>query len=305
MHSKYSYGIPSLAFSPDAKMLATRSHDGRLRLFDVDTGKERKTFPEDGGGRSSAAWPSRRTARRWPPPAIRSVCTTRRPGKNGSASTEEPANLQFTDGGKTLTGAVKGAIYRWDTATGKSLTPEAGDSVVEQILVTPDGSRVVTRGQSGDAHIWDGATGKHLRRLQDVWQQDLAMSPDGRFLAWAVADSSMHFVDPLNPRTSHDGSRIRLYDMVADKYVDRFPGFKGSAENLTFTNDGKTLITVDQRDGMVRIWDFESGKEQRSFQAVPDNEKKMMRQTCRMVLSPDGKTLAVSYYPAVECRPGR
>jgi hypothetical protein len=26
-------------------------------------------------------------------------------------------------------GAVMGAIYRWDTATGKVLTPEAGDSV--------------------------------------------------------------------------------------------------------------------------------------------------------------------------------
>src|SRR6185369_4721074 len=51
MHAKNSYGIPSLAFSPDAKTLATRSHDGRLRLFAVDSGKERQTFPEDGGGR--------------------------------------------------------------------------------------------------------------------------------------------------------------------------------------------------------------------------------------------------------------
>src|SRR5262249_47913171 len=34
MHTKTSYGIPSLAFSPDAKTLATRSHDGRMRLFD-------------------------------------------------------------------------------------------------------------------------------------------------------------------------------------------------------------------------------------------------------------------------------
>jgi WD40 repeat protein len=202
-------------------------------------------------------------------------------------------NLRFTDGGKTLTGTVKGAIYRWDAATGKSLTPEAGDSGVEQILVTPDGSRVVTRGQRGDTHIWDGASGTHLRRLQDVLQQDIAISSDGRFLAWAVADSSMHFVDPLNPRTIYDGSRIRLYDMVADKYVDRFAGFKGSGENLAFTKDGKTLITVAQRDGMVRIWDFESGKEQRSFQAVPDSP-------CRMVLSPDGKTLAVSYHPVDE-----
>ncbi|HBO44007.1 MAG TPA: hypothetical protein DD670_08755 [Planctomycetaceae bacterium] len=303
MHGKYSYGIPSLAFSPDAKMLATRSHDGRLRLFDVDTGKERKTFPEDGNGRSSNSVvfsPDGKTVAA-AGNSIR-LCDTAT-GEERLRIDRRACNLRFTDGGKTLTGVIKGAIYRWDAATGKSLTPEAGDSIVEQILVTPDGSRVVTRGQGGDTHIWDGATGKHLRRLQDIWQQDLAMSPDGRFLAWAVADSSMHFVDPLNPRTSHDGSRIRLYDMAADKYVDRFAGFKGSGENLTFTSDGKTLITVAQRDGMVRIWDFESGKEQRSFQAVPDAEKRQYREVCGMVLSPDGKTLAVAYYPAEEASP--
>ena len=30
--------LRSLAFSPDAKTLATAGHEGQLRLFDVDTG---------------------------------------------------------------------------------------------------------------------------------------------------------------------------------------------------------------------------------------------------------------------------
>ena len=227
MHSKISYGIPSLAFSPDAKMLATRSHDGRLRLFDVDTGKERKTFPKDGGGRrpgSVAFSPDGKTVAA----AGDSIClydaTT---GEERLRIDRKQANhLQFTDGGRTLTGAFMGAIYRWDAATGKSLTPEAGDSIVDQILVSSDGSRVVTRGQGGDAHIWDGANGKHLRGFQAA---GLAMSPDDRFLVWPVEDKSIHFVDPLNPKLGHDGSRICLYDIAADKFVDRFPGFKGDA----------------------------------------------------------------------------
>ena len=167
MHDKYSYGIPSLAFSPDAKMLATRSHDGRLRLFDVGTGKLRKRFPKDGGGRKCGAVAFS--------PDGRTVAAAGNAIRFYDATTGEErlridrkqaSHLQFTDGGKTLTGAFMGAIYRWDAASGKSLTPEAGDSVVEQILVTADGSRVVTRGQSGDTHIWDGVSGKHLRRLQ-------------------------------------------------------------------------------------------------------------------------------------------
>ncbi len=208
----------------------------------------------------------------------------------------QACGLHFTDDGKTLTGAVDGAVYRWDTATGKMLTPEAGDSIVEQIVVSADGSRVITRGQGGDGHIWDGADGKHLRRFQAPYQRGLAISPDGRFLAWPVRDDKVKFTDPHNPNNvTYDGSRIRLYDIAADKVVDRFPGFKGDAQDLAFTNDGKKLVTVDQHPGMVRIWHFEDGKEERSFSVVPDALKKQSFQVGRTQLSPDGKTVAVDY----------
>ena len=170
------------------------------------------------------------------------------------------SDLHFTDDGKTLTAAVDGAIYRWDTATGKTLTPEAGDSGVAQILVSADGSRVVTRGQDGDAHIWDGTTGKHLRRFQAGWQRGMAISPDGRFLAWPVEDYECHFADPQEPGSPTYGSRIRFYDIAAGKVVDRIPTFKGDAQDLAFTNDGKRLVTAEGHGGMVRIWNVETGE---------------------------------------------
>src|SRR5262249_49371681 len=138
MHSKHNYGIPSLAFSPDAKTLATRSHDGRLRLFDVDTGKGRHTFPEDGGGRKLGAVafsPDGRTvAAAGNSIRLYDVTTGE---ERLRIDRQQATGLQFTDGGKTLVGAVMGTIYRWDTATGKALIPEGGDNLVEQILVTP------------------------------------------------------------------------------------------------------------------------------------------------------------------------
>jgi WD40 repeat protein len=297
VHSKRSYGIPSLAFSPDSKTLATRSHDGRLRLFDVETGKERRTFPKDGGGRrlgSVTFAPDGKTV------AAAGDSIRLYDVKTGEErlriDRKQASHLYFTDGGKTLTGAVMGAIYRWDTATGKLLTPQAGDSVVEQILVSPDGRRVVTRGQRSDAHIWDGTNGKHLRRFRAAWQRGLAMSPDGRFLVWPVEDESIHFPDPHNPRVSYDGSRIGLYDIAAGNLVDRFPAFEGDADDLTFINDGRKLVTVDHRDGMVRIWNVEAGKLERSFQAVPDAESRQSPQVRQTSLSPDGKTLAMAYH---------
>ncbi|MBI1913305.1 MAG: sigma-70 family RNA polymerase sigma factor [Planctomycetes bacterium] len=297
MHGR-SYGIESLAFSRDGKMLVTGAHDAGVRLFDVESGKELRTFPKDGRSR------------------MRGGCVAFAPnGKTVAAAREslrlydvvsgeerwhidrKALGLVFTDGGKSLTAAVSGAIYRLDSTTGKSLTPEAGDSVVEQILVTADGRRVVTRGQNGDAHLWDAATGEHLRHVPVAWQRGLALSPDGRFLVWPVADESVTYTVPAEPRTIYNGNKLKLYDVAADRFVERFPGFKGDAHDLTFTNDGKKLITVDHRDGMVRIWNVEAGKEDRSFQAVPEAEKKQSSGVARTLLSQDGKTLAAAYHP--------
>jgi WD40 repeat protein len=211
---------------------------------------------------------------------------------------KQATGLVFTDDGKTLTGAVRGVIDRWDTATGKSLTPEGADSLVEQILVSPDGSRVVTRGQDGDAHLWDGTRGQHLRSINVAWQRDLAMSPDGRYLVWPVAEPAVKYTDPQHPNMTFEGSRIHMYDIAGDQPVDRFPACKGDGHDLTFTSDGKLLVTVDRRGGMVRIWKVETGKEERTFRLVPEGGKQpASHQVGRTTLSGDGKSLAVVYQP--------
>jgi WD40 repeat protein len=81
----------------------------------------------------------------------------------------------------------------------------------------------------------------------------MALSPDGRYLAWATHD---------------DAVRIRLYDMAGDRFVERFAAFKAVGQDLAFTAGGKTLVTVDHGDGMVRLWDVETGKEGGVFEPL-------------------------------------
>src|SRR5262249_30785422 len=177
-HGKRSYGLRSLAFSPDGKTVATLGENSGsvLRLFDVDTGKERKAFPKDGDVRTTrgcvAFSPDGKT--------VAAACASVRlydvaTGEERLRIDRKGSDLHFTDDGKTLTAAVDSTIYRWDTTTGKALTPDAGDSGVTQVLVSADGSRVVTRGECGDAHLWDGTTGKHLRRFGVSNQRGLAI----------------------------------------------------------------------------------------------------------------------------------
>jgi WD40 repeat protein len=163
---------------------------------------------------------------------------------------------------------------------------------VAQVEVVTGGSRLVTRGQDGDAHLWDAGTGAHLRRIDVTWQRGLAVSPDGRFLVWPREEEKVKFKDPGQPNVIYTGSRLRMLDLETGHEVERFGGFEGDAHALFFTSGGKGLITVDFRDGAVRLWDVATGKAARSFRVA---DVAAPYTVWRAVLSPDGKTLAATY----------
>jgi WD40 repeat protein len=186
---------------------------------------------------------------------------------------------------------VSGAIYRWDAASGRQLTPaEAQDSAVDQILVSADGRRVFTTDQDGDLYIWDAAGGKSPRRIEEGVKLGVVASPDRRILAWTVRDV-------------YGNSRVRLYDVAAERSIDRFPIIGGEASVAAFLPDGKSLLTLEGGPATFRLWDVESGKERRSFAVVPPKSVGDPDYTIggalpfctprRAALSPDGKTLAI------------
>jgi RNA polymerase sigma factor (sigma-70 family) len=287
-------GIRTLAFAPDGLTLAGGGDDGRVRLWDVATGKMRRTFPANGRRiRSVAFTPDGHTvAAAGATIRLYDLAT----GQEQRHIDRQALGLHFSADGRTLTAAVAGAVYRWDAATGRALTPElAGDSAVDQILVTPDGRRLITRDQAGQLHIWDALTGRYLRRLEVQGQRSIALSPDGRFLAWSVHDPKVKFKDPQHANWTHEGSRLRFYDLVADRLIDRFPGYPGEAWDLAFTPDDQTLVTVDHRDSGVRLWDLATGKERRAFRMVRAGEQEKSYCVWLSALSPDGRTLAVGY----------
>jgi WD40 repeat protein len=77
--------------------------------------------------------------------------------------------------------------------------------------------------------------------------------------------------------------------------VDRFPAHPGTAQDLTFTGDGKKMVLVDQYSGLVRVWDFASAKEERSFPVTLPVLNGKSYIVARTALSPDGKTVVATY----------
>jgi RNA polymerase sigma factor (sigma-70 family) len=281
--SELNRPVGALAFSHDGTKLAGASWgDGRLRLFEVATGKELKVFPKIGEDIASIAFaPDGKTVA-----AAGDSIHLYDPvtGKERLRIERRARGLAFSRDGSVLTGAVSGAIYRWDAASGRQLTPAAAqDSAVEQILVSADGRSLFTTDQDGDLHLWDTAGGKAPRRIAGGVERGVVASPGGRFLAWTV------------PHV-YGGRQVRLYDVAGRRLIDRFPTFTDDACVVAFLPDGKTLLTLGRggEPATVRLWDVESGKERRSFAASPlPSAGTPFYTPRRAALSPDGQTLAI------------
>jgi RNA polymerase sigma factor (sigma-70 family) len=289
--------ISALAFSPDGATVASASHrDARLRLWETATGKELKAFPKIGEDIVSVAFaPDGKTVAA----AGDNIYLYDPATEKERLRIERRArHLAFSRDGSVLIGAVSGAIYRWDAASGRQLTPAAAqDSAVEQIFVSPDGRSLFTTDEDGGLYLWDTAGGKSPRRIAEKVDRGVVASSDRQFLAWTV-------------RNIYGNSRIQLYDVAADRVIEPVlrtsQGFKeigGEATVAAFLPDGKSLLTLEGGPATFRLWDLESGKEQRSFTVVPPKSVgdpggrlTIIRPYCtprRAALSPDGKTLAI------------
>ena len=175
----------ALAFSPDGATLAGGGWgDARLRLWETATGKEPKNFPKIGEDIVSVAFaPEGKTVAA---AADNIYLYDPDTGKERLRIERRARGLAFSRDGSVLTGAVSGAIYRWDAASGRQLTPAAAqDSAVEQILVTADCQGVFTTDQDGDLYMWDAAGGKSPRESPvgssgESWRAQTAGSWRGR-----------------------------------------------------------------------------------------------------------------------------
>jgi WD40 repeat protein len=151
----------AVAFDLDGRLLATASHDGTARLWDLATGDCLRTLT----------------------------------GHNGWVN-----DVAFSPDGRLLaTASGDGTARLWDPATGGGLRTLTGHArPVHGVAFSPDGHRLATASDDGTARLWDPATGGGLRRLTGhiggVW--DVAFSPDGRLLATAGDDGTARLWDP-------------------------------------------------------------------------------------------------------------
>ncbi len=136
--------------------------------------------------------------------------------------------------------------------------------------------------------IWNVSTGKEVRRLgQNIstdanWFVDyLTFSPDGAILVSkrTFYPGDVNGIDPRLP------SEMYFWDLKTGKEQDRFSKFKNWCDWVSFSPDGKTMVTTAKRsDYHLTLWEASTGNELRRV----GNEKRFLT----AVFTPDSRHVA-------------
>ncbi|HRZ58189.1 MAG TPA: hypothetical protein P5525_22345, partial [Candidatus Paceibacterota bacterium] len=194
--------------------------------------------------------------------------------------------IEFLEGDRSLAAGTRdGKVITFETATGaisRIITAHSGgdSDEITALAYVPDSNLLAIGAGYADSKIglWNPDTGEFIRNLtgHQAHIPDLALSPDGRWLASACADQT-----------------ARLWDTKTWDCVRTLRGHEDEVYCLTFSSDSKRLITGD-REGSVRLWQIPP--------AAPAPAPRVVREFCGSLLrlSPDSKRI-VTFWPGTNC----
>jgi WD40 repeat protein len=182
----------------------------------------------------------------------------------------------FISHGKIIAaGNGDGTISYWEVNSGKELRVLKGHTnLVFCLALSADGRSLASGGYDHTVKLWDVATGKEIRTFADKNMTDvseqvraISLSSDGKWLA----SSEVGFTSSGN-QFQYVYKRVKVWNVKTGEQVFAVdqPGFEISG--VAFTPDNKLLAGAGP-EGIIKLWNVKSGREERSF-SLPLAEKK-------------------------------
>jgi WD40 repeat protein/tetratricopeptide (TPR) repeat protein len=229
----------AVAFSPDGRWVAGGSLRGRVRLWEVASGRLLRELQHHDGTKDDAF----------------------RSNRGKTYTKNSIVGLAFRPDGKTLMAAGQAGLIRiWDPTNGETLKDLQNPGMIEAVTLSPDGRSLLVGctvknkyfESRGLAVLWDTTTGK--------WRYDpllhhgpihaIAFSPDGRWFATGCDHS---------PQGGNGNmGEAQLWETATGKPVGPASTFKRLVEVLAFNPDGRHWLAACS-DGTVRLFDREQG----------------------------------------------
>ncbi|CUR34315.1 Serine/Threonine protein kinase with WD40 repeats [Planktothrix tepida PCC 9214] len=191
-----SFGIWSVAFSPDGRTLASGSHK-TIKLLDVQNQRQIATFTEHSNqvysvafspdGRTLASGSQDKTIKLWDVQSQRQIATL-----TGHSNTV--TSVAFSPDGRTLASGSHKTIKLWDVQSQREIVTLTGHSeYVSSVAFSADGRTLASGSMDNTIKLWDVQSQRQIATLtgHSNWVWSVAFSADGRTLASGSCDTTI------------------------------------------------------------------------------------------------------------------
>jgi len=277
--------IVSVAFSPDGRYVLSGSYDKTIKLWEVTTGREIRTFKGhldlvysvafNPDGRFLISGSKDGTIRLWEVSTGKQVRTWR--GHEAGVY-----SLAFSsDGHYILSGGVeyKADIKLWEAATGKLVRSFIGHSdLVYSVAFSPDGRYALSGSQDHTAKLWEVNTGKQIRTFNGHSNnvRSVAFSPDGHYALTGSVDKT-----------------VKLWEVATGKELRTFLGHTSNVNCVAFSPDGRYAFSGSIAAGVNKLWEVATGNEVRTLKH--QERRKIYNSALSAAFSPDGRYLLTGH----------
>ncbi|RKU20477.1 hypothetical protein C6501_00135 [Candidatus Poribacteria bacterium] len=304
-----------IVFSPDGGTLAIASSDNTIRLWNGVTGELKATFTEHGckvlkfsSDGSRLVGGSGEAIRFWDVATGELQLTF-------AAHANSIDALQYSPDGKMI--ASQGGdnnVCLWNADTGEFLRNfREGTSEISSIDFSRDGKTLAIVSSDETLTLWNSQTGEKIKTITSETKLNFVEhSPDGKTFACdddedgamllfdAKAGELLHNLKMSGIRTSvndfryspdgrtlavSNGFDIYFWDVGTGELQNTITGYSEVVGGAIYSPNEKTLASFDY---IVRIWDIENHKLQRTIETNSN--------VSAIAYSPDGKTIGIGTY---------
>jgi hypothetical protein len=254
------YAINSVAFGPDGRSALSGSDNKKVKLWDLSSGQEIRTFTGHSGRVTSVAF-----------------------APNGHTA---------------LSGSFDTTVKLWDVANGREIHTFTGHlGYVTSVVFASDGRTALSGSTRSELKLWDVSSGREIRKLVAFGVSSVALGPGGRNALYAASVASWAgLVDVADGETirtlgkgAHSGfvttvafapdghtaltgsadNTLKLWDLSSGREIRTFTGHSGGVTSVAFPPDGRTALS-GSHDKTLKLWDVATGREIRTFTGHSD-----------------------------------
>jgi WD40 repeat protein len=253
----HTEAVYAIAYSPDGKYVVTASFDKTLRVWDVASGKEIKSFG----------------------------------GAQGHQGLVDAVALS-PDGQSFVSGGTDNFARLWDFPGSKPLRDFAHSDAVNAVALTVDGKTLAGAGKDGNIRLYSTADGKQLFELKGHTGPvtGVSFNANGQLLVSSGADKTLRFWDvtkgtPITSYVAHGAgvNAVAIHPNSASAYSvgddgllkfwklppdlpRTLPAHAEAVTALALSNDGNQVVT-GSADKTVRLSNFANGQQVKQWKA--------------------------------------